>query len=67
MKKSKKVAVYTLYCKEGASSNYRILMYLDDLKKVFDVDTFAFWNRRYVLKYMPNKKNISFLLLYNLF
>jgi len=56
VKKSKKVAVYTLYCKEGASSNYRILMYLDDLKKVFDVDTFAFWNRRYVLKYMPNKK-----------
>lgn len=50
----RKVYIFSLYCKEGSSSNFRILMFCDDLNKKFDVKSFSFWNRKYVLKYMSN-------------
>jgi len=60
MKKgAKRVAVFTLYCKEGASSNFRILMYVNDLRKWFQVDVFPFWNKTYVTKYMHKKRKYS--------
>ncbi|WP_249630526.1 glycosyltransferase, partial [Streptococcus uberis] len=54
------------YPKEGASSNYRILMYENDLKNKFEVRSFSFWNKKYVTKYMHNKKKyiIQILVLY---
>lgn len=54
--KKKRIAIFTLYCKEGASSNFRILMYVDDLRKNFHVDVFPFWDKTYVTKYMYEKK-----------
>lgn len=53
--KKKKVCIFTLYSKEGASSNFRILMFLNDLNNMFDVKTYSFWNKKYVNKYMGNK------------
>ncbi len=44
----KKILVFSLYCKEGASSNFRILMYVNDFKKKYDVDVYSFWNKKYV-------------------
>lgn len=63
MKKKKKVCIFTLYTIEGASSNYRILMYLEDLKKDFDVTFFPFWNKSYVTKYMNKKKKYFFIII----
>lgn len=51
-----KVAIFTLYPKEGASSNFRILMYQKDLEKEFDLHAYSFWNEQYVKEYMWNKK-----------
>ncbi|MBI6054810.1 glycosyltransferase [Clostridium perfringens] len=55
-RQKKKVCIFTLYSKEGASSNFRILMFVDDLKKHYDVITFSFWNKNFVTKYMNDKK-----------
>ncbi len=52
----KKVCVFTLYGKDGASSNFRILMYLADLEKVFSVRAYSFWNGKYTGKYIYHKK-----------
>ncbi len=41
----KKYMRFTLYPKQGASSNYRILMYINDLQKDYDVHTYEFWNK----------------------
>ena len=51
----KKILVFSLYCKEGASSNFRILMYVNDFKKKYDVDVYSFWNKKYVEIFMINK------------
>lgn len=59
----KKVCIFTLYCKEGASSNFRILMFEEDLKQKFKVKSFSFWNKNYVGKYMINKKKYLFPIL----
>lgn len=48
----KKILVFSLYCKEGASSNFRILMYVNDFKKKYDVDVYSFWNKKYVEIFM---------------
>lgn len=58
--RKKRIAIFTLYCKEGASSNFRILMYAEDLRKRFHVDVFPFWNKTYVTKYMNEKRKYVF-------
>ncbi len=52
----KKICIFTLYCKEGASSNFRIIMYEEDMNKKYDVQSFSFWKKNYVSKYMAKKK-----------
>ncbi|GEA72694.1 hypothetical protein ESP02_10640 [Enterococcus sp. NBRC 3427] len=54
----KSICVFTLYPKQGASSNYRILMYINDLQKDYDVYTYEFWNKKYTEKYINQKKNM---------
>ena len=54
-KNKKKVCIFTLYCKEGASSNFRILMFIDDFSTKFETKIYSFWNKKYVNTYMGNK------------
>lgn len=58
--KKKKLLIFTLYHEIGASSNYRILMYAEDLKKQYDVKVCSFWSNKYVERYMNNKKKYAF-------
>lgn len=51
-----RVAIFTLYDTEGASSNYRIYQYLNNIKIYADVQVFCFWPNKYVSKYMTNKE-----------
>lgn len=55
----KSICVFTLYPKQGASSNYRILMYINDLQKDYDVYTYEFWNKKYTEKYINQKKKYA--------
>ncbi len=59
----KKLTVLTLYTKEGASSNYRALIFKDKLEKEFEVNWFSFWNSKYSSIYMHNKKKYLFPIL----
>jgi glycosyltransferase involved in cell wall biosynthesis len=56
----KTLCVFTLYSDKGASSKYRFFLYEDDLKKIFKVRVFPFWNDVYVKKYMHQKKKYAF-------
>lgn len=51
----KKICIFTLYDTKGASSKYRILQFVETLKKHFEIETFYFWNNTYVTKYMQDK------------
>lgn len=67
----KKICVFTLYSLKGASSNYRILQFKNDLEKNFVAKFFCFWSDKYITKYSSNKKkyvlNITFEYLKNMF
>lgn len=52
----KKICVFTLYDKDGASSFYRSYIFKKDFEEKFDVSWYYFWNNTYVAKYMNNKK-----------
>ncbi|OUN37272.1 glycosyltransferase [Massilimicrobiota sp. An80] len=52
----KKLAVFTLYSKKGASSNYRAYIFKDEFEKNFYTQYFCFWNDKYTAEYMWNKK-----------
>lgn len=56
----KKLCIFTLYSEKGASSQYRIYIFKEELEKNFDVQWFHFWNDYYVTKYMHNKKKYIF-------
>lgn len=59
----KKLTVLTLYTKEGASSNYRALIFKDKLEKEFEVNWFSFWNSKYSSIFLHNKKKYLFPIL----
>ncbi|MFI3887648.1 MULTISPECIES: glycosyltransferase [Streptococcaceae] len=52
----KKLSVFTLYSKEGASSNYRAYIFKNKLENEFDIKWYNFWGKRYSEKYIHNKK-----------
>ena len=52
----KKICVFTLYSRKGASSQYRAYIFENELESRFIVKWFYFWNDHYVTKYMHNKK-----------
>lgn len=58
----KRVCIFTLYGEKGASSRYRILMYIDKLKERFHVNCYRFWSDEYITKYTYNKKKYCLLI-----
>lgn len=52
----KKLCIFTLYTKKGASSNYRILQFENELEKKYITKIFSFWNEKYIEKYIYKKK-----------
>lgn len=56
----KKVCFFTVYGKNGASSNYRILQFEKELNKEFETKYFSFWNDSYINRYIKDKKKYAF-------
>lgn len=52
----KKLVIFTLYGEEGASSNYRIRIFRNELESKYNVKWFNFWPKNYLKKYAYNKK-----------
>ncbi|CAR42306.1 glycosyltransferase [Streptococcus uberis] len=63
----KKLSVLTLYTKEGASSNYRVLIFKEKFEENFEVQYSSFWNRGYSSKYMHNKKKYILQIIFSYF
>ncbi len=57
----KKLWIFTLYNRMGASSNYRIYIYEDILKEHFDTVIYPFWTSRYVQKCMGQERKHPFM------
>lgn len=60
----KKLVVLTKYDENGASSRYRILMFRDELDKQFDTRYYCFWSKRFVTKYLFNKRKYILLIVF---
>ena len=59
MHRKPKVAIFTLYDTEGASSKFRIYQYVADMQEYADLTIFKFWPNLYVNKYMRNKRKYA--------
>lgn len=59
----KKLCIFTLYEKNGASSYYRIIQYIDELEKVYSVSYFPFWGESYTDIYVKNKYKYCLVIL----